>query len=334
MKNGENKMTRKNMENSQYVGFGARFGASIIDTLLFWSIILSIYYLIYGAFIPSKTEKLMSLEIVLEYIFPFIATLVFWIYKSATPGKMFLKAIIVDATTYEKPTTKQLLIRNVGYYLSLLALGLGYFWIIWDKRKQGWHDKLANTLVIQPKSEKEIISEGSYFLKGLGVFFGVVFMGLVLMGIVLEFKGMPDGNLYKPETLSESVKQELLDKNLLNTIDELRYFQPDGSFSFTEEGTLITTKGINIFSTTEEGKISSNFVNFKDIVRLEIKTTEDLDISWADNVESTLGFKLLILYLYDENNKLLDYSVISIDNIEKENFEKKVLELWQSARGL
>ncbi|EGR3275202.1 RDD family protein, partial [Vibrio parahaemolyticus] len=25
------------------------------------------------------------------------------------------------------------------------------FWVAWDKRKQGWHDKLANTVVICEK---------------------------------------------------------------------------------------------------------------------------------------------------------------------------------------
>jgi uncharacterized RDD family membrane protein YckC len=33
----------------------------------------------------------------------------------------------------------------------LLPFGLGYFWVAFDKKKQSFHDKLANTLVIQPK---------------------------------------------------------------------------------------------------------------------------------------------------------------------------------------
>jgi len=104
--------------------------------------------LIYGTIIPDSLEEMNFSNIVIQYLFPFIATLVFWIYKNATPGKMLFKAVIVDATTYEKPSVKQLVIRNFGYYLSLLPLGLGYFWVIWDKKKQGWHDKLANTVVI------------------------------------------------------------------------------------------------------------------------------------------------------------------------------------------
>jgi uncharacterized RDD family membrane protein YckC len=37
----------------------------------------------------------------------------------------------------------------MGYFISGLALGMGFFWIGLDKRKQGWHDKMANTVVIR-----------------------------------------------------------------------------------------------------------------------------------------------------------------------------------------
>jgi uncharacterized RDD family membrane protein YckC len=39
--------------------------------------------------------------------------------------------------------------RYLGYFVSTIPFGLGLFWIGWDKRKQGWHDKLAGTVVIR-----------------------------------------------------------------------------------------------------------------------------------------------------------------------------------------
>jgi uncharacterized RDD family membrane protein YckC len=33
----------------------------------------------------------------------------------------------------------------------MLPLFLGFFWIAIDMRKQGWHDKLANTVVVRPR---------------------------------------------------------------------------------------------------------------------------------------------------------------------------------------
>lgn len=82
---------------------------------------------------------------------PFALTIMFWHFKSATPGKMILGIKIVDANTMGKASPGKLLIRYLGYYISMLPLCLGIFWVGWDKRKQGWHDKIAGTLVIKEK---------------------------------------------------------------------------------------------------------------------------------------------------------------------------------------
>ena len=55
---------------------------------------------------------------------------------------------VVDATSGENLSVTRAVIRYVGYLASLLPLGLGFFWILWDKRKQGFHDKLAHSVVI------------------------------------------------------------------------------------------------------------------------------------------------------------------------------------------
>jgi len=39
--------------------------------------------------------------------------------------------------------------RYFGYFLASIPLGLGLLWVAFDKRKQGWHDKLAGTVVIR-----------------------------------------------------------------------------------------------------------------------------------------------------------------------------------------
>ncbi|SVB65412.1 uncharacterized protein METZ01_LOCUS218266 [marine metagenome] len=92
-----------------------------------------------------------SFDFIINYVFPTIAVILLWKYYQATPGKMIFKATIVDAKTGGKPTLKQWIIRYLGYFVSLLPFGLGYFWVAFDKKKQSFHDKLANTLVIQPK---------------------------------------------------------------------------------------------------------------------------------------------------------------------------------------
>lgn len=84
------------------------------------------------------------------------AVVAFWIYRAATPGKMLLRLVIVDAATGGVPSTRQFIVRYLAYFVSVIPLFLGFFWIGWDKKKQGWHDKIAGTLVMKmPRKSKE-----------------------------------------------------------------------------------------------------------------------------------------------------------------------------------
>lgn len=71
-----------------------------------------------------------------------------WHYWAATPGKILMRMKVVDADTEGRITTRQIILRLIGYMVSSVGLLLGFFWISWDKRRQGWHDKMANTVVI------------------------------------------------------------------------------------------------------------------------------------------------------------------------------------------
>lgn len=79
-------------------------------------------------------------------IFGIFITL-FWKYKGATFGKMIARCKVIDATTGEIPTSKQSIIRFLGYILSTLPLCLGFIMVAFTKKRQALHDKLANTLV-------------------------------------------------------------------------------------------------------------------------------------------------------------------------------------------
>ena len=62
-----------------------------------------------------------------------------------------ISAQIVDAASGGKPSTRQLVVRYLGYYVSIIPLFMGLFWVAFDRRKQGWHDKLAGTVVVRSK---------------------------------------------------------------------------------------------------------------------------------------------------------------------------------------
>ena len=151
-----------------YAGFWIRVGASLIDTLVMLIVFIPTAMMIYGANTMSTemTSQDMSYwsssfhmegsgNIFLNYIFPALLVLAFWLYKSATPGKMATRLTIVDAKTGKKPTVVQFLLRYLGYFLSSIFL-LGFIWIAFDKRKQGWHDKIAGTVVVKDSSVEEV----------------------------------------------------------------------------------------------------------------------------------------------------------------------------------
>jgi len=136
-----------------YAGFWIRVGAAIIDTLLVLIIITPILTAIYGTdYWVSEFFVQGTWDVLLNYILPAIAVVVFWTSKSATPGKIVLKLTIVDAKTGGKPSVGQFIGRYLGYYVSMIPLFLGFIWVGIDKRKQGWHDKLAGTIVVKKQS--------------------------------------------------------------------------------------------------------------------------------------------------------------------------------------
>ena len=57
-----------------------------------------------------------------------------------------------SAASGGKPSTAQLLLRYLGYYVSMIPCFIGIFWIGFDRRKQGWHDKIARTVVVRAKN--------------------------------------------------------------------------------------------------------------------------------------------------------------------------------------
>jgi uncharacterized RDD family membrane protein YckC len=145
------------MDNYQYAGFWIRFGAVLIDTLILMLIISVPLTLIYGANYWSGEQLVQGVwDLLLSFVLPIAATIWFWVRFSATPGKMALKLKVLDAKTGKKPSMGQSCIRYVGYYVSLLPLMLGFIWTGVDKRKQGFHDKLACTVVVRDVTPEQV----------------------------------------------------------------------------------------------------------------------------------------------------------------------------------
>lgn len=149
---GDSIMTTDSVE---YAGFWVRVGATLIDTLIVVCVTLPLLIAIYGrSYFDDSGERLVAglADFLISWVAPAVAVIAFWLYKQATPGKMAISAKVVDARTGSTLSPGQAIGRYLAYYLALLPLGLGLFWIAFDPKKQGWHDKLAGTVVIRSKS--------------------------------------------------------------------------------------------------------------------------------------------------------------------------------------
>ena len=136
----------------EYVGFWARVLASIIDSICALMIIIPVILWVYGTeYLALVENKFVAgpVDLLVQYIFPAVAIIIFWLTRQATPGKMVIGAKVVDAATLGKLGVGQAILRYLGYYVSMIPLLLGLIWVGIDAKKQGWHDKIAGTLVIK-----------------------------------------------------------------------------------------------------------------------------------------------------------------------------------------
>jgi uncharacterized RDD family membrane protein YckC len=125
-----------------YAGFWRRFSAAIIDSIIF-SVLATL--LIGPAY---ANPNLQTYEGIISALIIFVLTIGLWVRYQGTPGKLLLGCQVVDAASGDPVSYRQAVVRYIGYFVSAMTLFVGFLWIGWDKRKQGFHDKMANTVVV------------------------------------------------------------------------------------------------------------------------------------------------------------------------------------------
>jgi uncharacterized RDD family membrane protein YckC len=151
------------MDGKEYAGFWIRFGAMLIDLVVMIIVLYIPLTMIYGEEYWIGEQFIYGFwDVILGYIVPIVVTIWFWLRYSGTPGKMATKLRIVDAATGNKMTTGQAIGRYFAYTIAILPLCLGLIWVGIDKKKQGWHDKLAGTVVIRDTGKQSVRYEASF----------------------------------------------------------------------------------------------------------------------------------------------------------------------------
>ena len=149
----------------QYAGFGARLGAVIIDGLI--GILFAIPGIV-ALFAGGRTIRRCRVNgdprlcetpsnaaiaaAVLLYAAGFVAYFIIYCRKVSRGQSWGQKATgirIVDQNTGESISAWRVFGRQIARIASGAVCYIGYLWMLWDKRKQTWHDKIVGTVVVK-----------------------------------------------------------------------------------------------------------------------------------------------------------------------------------------
>ena len=124
---------------TERAGFWIRMAALLVDVVLV-SIVVNV--------LPLPDHALLPLVA--------IYGAVMWKLRGTTVGGVIchLRLVRLDGQAIDWSTA---IVRALGCFLSLLAAGLGFLWIIWDPERQAWHDKIAGTVVVREARSRPLV---------------------------------------------------------------------------------------------------------------------------------------------------------------------------------
>jgi len=157
--------------NGERVGFGTRLGGHVLDNLLY-GFVLALFVgpgitLILRAFekcVTGPDDELICTSGVVEGT-PLTGGIALTVLGIVLVGGLYVRSLgrtgqtwgrrmvgvqVVDATTRKPLGIRRALGRSLfAWIVSGQALSLGYLWMLWDKDKQTWHDKVVGSIVIR-----------------------------------------------------------------------------------------------------------------------------------------------------------------------------------------
>jgi uncharacterized RDD family membrane protein YckC len=162
-----------------YAGFWIRVGAYLIDIipqLILWGILFipmfasigdvirdvpppapgvsidSPEFQAYQALIQQRISEALAPMYSLSGLSQLLSAVYFigfWTWRGQTPGMMLLGLRIARDADGTPPGLARSILRYVGYVISTIVLFIGFIWVAFDRKKQGWHDKIAGTVVVR-----------------------------------------------------------------------------------------------------------------------------------------------------------------------------------------
>jgi uncharacterized RDD family membrane protein YckC len=118
--------------------FFRRLGASLID-----GVMLVIVSLIFRVAVGQALGTVITILIGVAYLGFFEGSA-----SGQTIGKRALGIRVIDYRTGGPIGYGRGVLRYFARWLSTIPCLLGYFWMLWDKERQTWHDKLISDVVV------------------------------------------------------------------------------------------------------------------------------------------------------------------------------------------
>lgn len=152
-----------------YAGFWIRVLATIIDAIIIGVPLVIFFFVAEGSTLSAYTNCVNNATVsglpvastcgstlasvayweLIGFAVELLYFVILWSRFGATLGQRVLGLHVVDAATGGNIGIGRAIGRFVGYVISGALLDIGFIWVAFDSRKQGWHDKIASTFVVR-----------------------------------------------------------------------------------------------------------------------------------------------------------------------------------------
>lgn len=139
----------------EFAGFWRRLAAFIIDAIISGFVVGAVMSMFFPfTWLPFQGDAHWiplvrgTVQNIISNAVNIVYAVGFWTWRGQTPGKMLLNIKIIR-TDGSNLSLGYALLRYLGYVVNMLTLGIGFLWIAFDPRKQGLHDKIADTYVVK-----------------------------------------------------------------------------------------------------------------------------------------------------------------------------------------
>ena len=138
-------------------GVGQRLASYLVDAVVLSIIYIALIFL-FGVQIEEEAIAGGDFSTAFSAVYILMAAIAIGYYtyffgNGQTPGMKLVEIKLIRVDGVEPVGYKKGFFRWVGMEISGMIFLLGYLWILIDKNKQGWHDKIAGTVVIRDRGK-------------------------------------------------------------------------------------------------------------------------------------------------------------------------------------